>query len=86
LTQRAGLADQTTDLVISPKASNPTIEYDLATTPEISSLARYYDAAVQWIPRREDTGLLLDQIEGADKAGLGENYFPSLSGEKESCA
>ena len=51
---------------------------------EISSITQYYDAVIQWMPRREDSGLLLHQVEVANKSVLGEaDYFPSLSDEEE---
>ena len=51
---------------------------------EISSLTRYYDAVIQWLPRREDNGALLNDIEVANKGVLQEDdYFPSLADEEE---
>ncbi len=34
---------------------------------EISVLTRYYDRLIQYLPREEDTGFLLDEIEAPEK-------------------
>ncbi|MBT9582105.1 glycosyltransferase family 2 protein [bacterium] len=55
-------------------SSNP-LSYALAwIAAEVSTLSRYYDAVVQWRPRSQDHGQLLDQIECAHKtvASTGE--------------
>lgn len=52
---------------------------------EVSSLTRYYDRVIQWLPRREDTGLLFKLIQGKNKKVISkEEPFPDLSQEKES--
>jgi hypothetical protein len=50
---------------------------------EISSLSRYYDRVLQWLPRQDDTGLVLHYLEAKEKRLIGEDeVFPDLTGEK----
>jgi hypothetical protein len=50
---------------------------------ELSRATRYYDAVIQWLPRADDTGLLLDLVEAPEKRRVeaGEE-FPDLRGER----
>lgn len=50
---------------------------------ELSTLTRYYDRVIQWMPRNEDTGLLLSEVDCHSKStvALGED-FPDLSAEE----
>lgn len=50
---------------------------------ELSTLTRYYDKLIQWLPRKEDSGLLLKLTEARNKSVVrdGES-FPDLSQEK----
>jgi hypothetical protein len=49
---------------------------------ELSTLTRYYDLVIQWMPRREDTGLLLSEIDCRSKSTIASGeIFPDLSGE-----
>jgi hypothetical protein len=49
---------------------------------ELSSLTRYYDRVIQWLPRKEDDGLLLSQVATGEKLTLGRDEpFPDLSEE-----
>lgn len=51
---------------------------------EISTVTRYYDRVVQWLPREEDTGQLLAAIDAPRKESVGkDDSFPDLSGENE---
>lgn len=51
---------------------------------EISATTRFYDRTIQWLPREEDSGILLQQIQCGEKAALqDEAAFPDLSGETE---
>jgi hypothetical protein len=51
---------------------------------EISTMTRYYDRVIQWMPRKEDTGFLLDEIDAPEKVVVGEGEkFPSLKKERE---
>jgi hypothetical protein len=51
---------------------------------EISALTRYFDRVIQWLPREDDPGLLLEQIETRCKEKVGaEDVFPSLTYEEE---
>src|ERR1051325_11449132 len=51
---------------------------------EISTLTRYYDRVIQWLPREHDTGLLLELIEAPAKTVVAEGEpFPDLTGEAE---
>lgn len=49
---------------------------------EISTITRYFDKVIQWLPRTGDGGLLLAFIESACKEVLEEKaHFPNLTGE-----
>lgn len=51
---------------------------------EISSLTRYYDRVIQWLPREGDNGMLLAAVEAPAKTCIGRDEpFPDLSGESE---
>jgi hypothetical protein len=51
---------------------------------EISSITRYFDQVIQWLPRKEDSGYLLSQIEAKSKSTVGESdVFPDLTGETD---
>ena len=51
---------------------------------EISALTRYCDRIIQWLPRQEDPGLLMEKIEARYKENVrGEDVFPSLADEEE---
>lgn len=50
---------------------------------DISRVARYYDQVVQWLPRQDDSGLLLDSIEAPDRRSVASGEpFPDLSSER----
>jgi hypothetical protein len=49
---------------------------------EISRLTRYYDRVIQWLPRKEESGLLLASIDAQDKQVVDEySPFPDLTDE-----
>lgn len=49
---------------------------------EISSLTRYFDSTIQWLPRAEDTGALLSAIQSPHKRVVVEGEtFPDLTEE-----
>ena len=51
---------------------------------EISTLTRYYDRVIQWLPREYDTGALMDLVEAPEKTVLADGEpFPDLTGETE---
>ena len=50
---------------------------------ELSTLTRYYDRVIHWLPREGDTGLLFDSIVGKEKVLIDNPVLPDLSGEKE---
>ena len=51
---------------------------------EISTLTRYYDRVIQWLPRENDIGSLLDLVEAPEKTVLSDGEpFPNLSSETE---
>lgn len=51
---------------------------------EISSITSYCDRVIQWLPRKEDTGLLLNYIDANSKLVIGESgEIPDLSGEQD---
>ncbi len=50
---------------------------------EISSLTRYYDRVVQWLPREDDKGGLLAAIDAPQKETAGkDDPFPDLTDER----
>lgn len=51
---------------------------------EISALTRYYDRVIQWLPREDDTGQLLEAIDAPRRESVGrEQPFPDLTGERD---
>jgi len=51
---------------------------------EISALTRYCDRLIQWLPREDDPGLLMDNIEARCKEKVrAQDVFPSLTDEEE---
>jgi hypothetical protein len=51
---------------------------------EISAVTRYYDRVIQWLPRMEDTGFLLEKIDAPEKMVVGDGEkFPNLKKEKD---
>lgn len=51
---------------------------------EISALTRYYDRVIQWLPREDDTGQLLEAIEAPRKETVRrEESFPDLTQERD---
>lgn len=51
---------------------------------EISSLTRYYNRVIQWLPREEDSGRLLAAIDAPVKETVGKDEaFPDLTQESE---
>jgi hypothetical protein len=51
---------------------------------ELSTLTRYYDRVIQWLPRENDTGMLLAAVDAPLKETVGrDEAFPDLSGENE---
>ena len=51
---------------------------------EISGLSRYYDKLIQWLPRKDDQGLLLERIEAPEKeVARDDESFPDLTGERD---
>lgn len=52
---------------------------------EISTLTRYYDKTIQWLPRLEDCGVILKSLICPQKATINEEeIFPDLSKDSES--
>ena len=50
---------------------------------EINTLARYYDRVIQWLPRENDAGALLAEIDNPRKEVVnGDEPFPDLCGEE----
>lgn len=49
---------------------------------EISTLSRYYDRVIQWMPRSEDTRFLLNQIQSPRKEICAESSIPDLTQER----
>jgi len=43
---------------------------------EFSALTRYYDQVIQWLPRDEDTGLLLELMDGRNKRRMAKGEPP----------
>ncbi len=51
---------------------------------EVSTLTRYYEQVIQYLPREHDTGLLLSLIDAKRKVALrGNEAFPDLTAERE---
>jgi hypothetical protein len=51
---------------------------------ELSTLTRYYDCLIQWLPREDDTGLLLALMDSPSKRRIEKDEsFPDLSEESE---
>jgi hypothetical protein len=51
---------------------------------EISTLTRYYDRAIQWLPREGDDGHLLDAIDAPMKGSVAKDEpFPDLTHERD---
>ena len=51
---------------------------------ELSTLTRYYDRLIQWLPRENDTGILLAAMDAPIKVTIGRGEsFPDLTGEHE---
>ena len=49
---------------------------------EVNKLTRYFDSVIQWLPRRDETGVLLAGIDAPEKQSIQEHsLFPDLSGE-----
>jgi hypothetical protein len=52
---------------------------------EVSGLTRYYDRVIQWLPRENDSGQLLREVEVKIKQTIdGEDCFPNLAAESGS--
>ena len=50
---------------------------------ELSAVTKYYDRLIQWLPREEDDGSLLDIAQKPVEAGdSGDQEFPDLTGER----
>jgi len=51
---------------------------------ELSTLTRYYDRLIQWLPREDDSGMLLAAMDAPVKQTVGRDEpFPDLSSENE---
>ncbi len=51
---------------------------------ELSTLTRYCDRLIQWLPREDDKGGLLDAIDSPAKETIGRDEpFPDLTGESD---
>ena len=51
---------------------------------ELSRITRYYDCVIQWLPRRNDTGLVLANIDAPQKQVIEEGAaFPDLTAEDD---
>jgi len=51
---------------------------------EISSLTRYYDRVIQWLPREDDKGALLAAVAAPRKETVGKDEpFPDLTDERD---
>lgn len=51
---------------------------------ELSAITRFYDNTIQWLPRKEDSGILLEELQCGQKSVVYQaEEFPDLSGETE---
>jgi hypothetical protein len=67
-----------------PRSNRPRVYIIGLLAREISTITRYYDRVIQWMPRDEDRGLLLARIDCADKARIEKDqFFPDLTAEQE---
>jgi 23S rRNA A2030 N6-methylase RlmJ len=67
-----------------PGSNRLKVYIDGLLAREISTVTRYHDRVIQWMPRDEDRGLLLSRIHCADKVSLEKDQaFPDLTGEQE---
>jgi hypothetical protein len=53
-----------------PRAGGKPSYINRVIAREISTLTRYYDRVLQWLPRDHDTGALLELVEAPEKAVL----------------
>ncbi len=68
--------------VAAPAASGWREYVNAFLAAEISSLTRYYDRLIQWLPRDDDSGRLLATIDAPRKETVGKNDpFPDLTHE-----
>jgi hypothetical protein len=50
---------------------------------ELNSMVRYYDRVIQWVPRADDSGALLDEIDNPQKESIGsDDPLPDLRSEE----
>jgi hypothetical protein len=74
--------EQTPAPVASDRIPSWKLYVNRLLAAEISRLTRYYDSVIQWLPRREDTGVMLANIDAPSKRVVeGDSVFPDLSGE-----
>ncbi len=51
---------------------------------ELSTLTRYYDRLIQWLPREDDKGGLLEAMDSPAKHTIGrDESFPDLTAESD---
>src|ERR1700720_4793827 len=50
---------------------------------ELSTITRYYDRVIQWLPRDADTGLLLASVDCKEKLRVEAPASPDTTGEDE---
>ncbi|MEE8074189.1 MAG: glycosyltransferase [Candidatus Binatia bacterium] len=66
------------------KLSSCAIYISKLIADELSTLTRYYDCVIQWRPRKEDSGAILDLLQTPQKSVVTEKeIFPNLSSERE---
>src|SRR6267378_1149835 len=70
---------------MGPLAAPPWKKYVNAfLAGELSTLTRYYDRLIQWLPREDDKGGLLDAMDSPAKERIGKDEsFPDLTGESD---
>jgi hypothetical protein len=49
---------------------------------ELSTLTRYYDRLIQWLPREDDSGILLATMDAPVKESVGETILSPISPAK----
>ena len=85
------MASQTERALQSPDRSTApnqsgrwTRDLNTLLARELSGITRYYDRVIQWLPRENDSGQLLREIEAHAKEAIDrEEYFPDLTEEDE---
>lgn len=76
--------DGTTGRVARPKAARWRRYVTELIARELNAVTKYYDRLIQWLPRDEDDGSLLETVQSPLKQVVGKDQeFPDLTGESD---